>query len=591
MLQIIVILSFFTSVLFSNTNITIDTDGKYDNFEVVYLKDRNSSFSIENISQKKFEKKTSNNFTLGYTKGTVWLKFHIENKSTDEHFVISLNESFYEIANLYYYDKKWIQKSNGLFTNIQERDIKTNNLSFDITLKPNEKQTFYLELKGKYAYFGNLKLFEKSYFYFHNTIGINSYYMFVLGVIMMIVLFNLFLYIKTKEKVYIYYVGYSFSNILYILNLSGLLVYVNLQKYIYDLQISAGFMVGFLVLFSYEYLEVKKHLPKLSKLFQSLSIPFFIFGILVVVSYQPWNKFINNFAGLICIFLIIVSTVIFFKGHYKTKYYVFAMVVYFVFVILFTFMVNGTLQYTTLTRYGFLFATVLEVIIFSFILATRYNDIKENIQHYLELEVENRTAKLKVLIRERELLLKEVYHRVKNNFHIVSGMLWFESKKSSKNSKTYTELINRIQSMSMIHEYLYNSKNLKDIDIKVYLGKIISNISQSYPNISIASKIEKCTIEFDNAISLGIIINETFTNALKHNKDNQNLSISLNIIKRKGIIYLTIEDNGVGFNITQQKQGLGLKLVTQFCNKLPNSYFEFIDNNGILFELQFKEEN
>lgn len=587
MFKFFLLLSIFVSALLSSTNITMDKKGKYDNFEVLYLKDNNSNLTIETISKKEFNKKTPNNFTLGYTNATVWFKFDLENESLNEHFVLTLNESFYEEANLYYYDEKWIKKSNGVFNLIKNREIKTNHLAFNLTLQPDKKRTFYLELKGKYAYFGNLEIYEKSHFYFHNTIGVNSFYIFVLGVILIIVLFNLFLYIKTKEKVYIYYVGYSFFNILYILNISGLLVYLNLQSYIYDLQISAAFMIGFLVLFSHDYLETKTYFPKLSKFFKTLAIPFFILGVLVVFSYQPWNKFINNFAGLICIFLIVLSIIIFLKGHNKTKYYIFAMLLYFTFVILFTFMVNGTLEYSNLTRYGFLVATTFEVVIFSFILANRYNDIKENIQHYLEIEVENRTSKLNSLLKERELLLKEVYHRVKNNFHVVIGMLWFESKKDNSNTQEYKELINRIKSMSMIHEYLYNSKDLVNINTREYLSKIITNIASSYHKNIIQSDIEEILIEFDDAVSLGIVINEVLTNSIKHNKNTTPFSVYVTLKQKEKIVLLTIEDNGIGFHLDEHKKGLGLKLIEQFCQKLPHSNQIFSFENGTKFELQF----
>jgi two-component sensor histidine kinase len=340
-------------------------------------------------------------------------------------------------------------------------------------------------------------------------------------------------------------------------------------------------------LFSRDYLETKKHLSRLDKVLKISSILFFILGILLLYSYTPWNKVINNFVGIICILLIVISTIIYFKGHSKTKYYIFAMLLYFSFVILFTFMVNGTLEYSNLTRYGFLVASAIEVVIFSLILANRYNEIKENIQTILEIEVENRTNKLTQLLRERELLLKEVYHRVKNNFHVVIGMLWFESKKENSDTQNYKELINRIKSMSMIHEHLYNSKDLTNIDTKEYLSKIIYNISSSYHKYIISSKIEETLIEFDHAVSLGIVINEILTNSIKHNKNIPNFSIDINLIQKENIVFLTIKDNGIGFNNNKQTKGLGLKLVEQFCQKLPDSRHSLSSENGTKFELQF----
>ena len=584
-----------TSFLFANSNIIINNDiNKYDDFRFSYLKDESSILNIEDISKKQFDKSSKNKFTLGYTKGSVWIKFSVENKSLNNEFILSLNESFYEIANLYYYENKWIKKSNGIFNPIESREIRNNFLSHSIKLSENEKKVFYLELKGKYAYFGNLTLCEKDYFYFYNSININNLYIFIFGIVLIIIVFNLFLYLKLREKIYAYYVGYSFFNLIYMLNVSGILVYINLQKYIYDLQLCASFMIGFLVLFSCEYLETKTYLKKYHKAITFISIPFFILGILVLTSYQPWNKFINNLAGLVCVLLIIISIIIYFKGNHKSKYYIFAMILYFSFVILFTFTVAGAFEYTNFTRYGFLIASAIEITIFSLMLANRYNDRKEQIQLYLENEVESRTkslsisnAKLKSLIKERELLLKEVYHRVKNNFHIIIGMLWFENKKKDNNE--LDELINRINSMSLVHEYLYKIDDLTNIYVYEYLNKIVNNIKMGYRSVTVSSSIEDIKIEFDNAMSLGIIINEAMTNSMKHNEHSKDFKIEIILKKVDNDICLILLDNGKGFDVNNSNDGLGLKLIKQFSKKLPNSNFKFSFESGVRFELLFNE--
>lgn len=388
------------SILFSS-NIKQNNDFTYDNFKIQYLKDESSKLTIDNISKTNFLKNTKNNFNLGYQKGTIWFKFDFENNRNYEKFILSLNETFYETANLYYFDKEWIKTSHSLFKLIKDREIKSNHLAFYLNIPKGEKRTFYLELKGKYAYFGKVMLYEDNYFHFKNSTTVNILYTFVLGIVLALILFTLFLLIKTKEKIYFYYLSYCFFNFIYFANFSGLLVYFDLQEYIYKLQLAPAFMIGFLVLFSREYLETKKYLPKFDKILKYLSLPFFFFGIMVVYSYQPWNKFINNFSGLIGILLIITSIIIYFKGNHKTKYYIYAMVLYFVFIFMFAFMVNGTLEYSNITRYGVTVVNAIEMLIFSYILANRYHMMNEDIQNYLELEVKKRTTRLTVLLKER----------------------------------------------------------------------------------------------------------------------------------------------------------------------------------------------
>jgi two-component sensor histidine kinase len=357
----------------------------------------------------------------------------------------------------------------------------------------------------------------------------------------------------------------------------------------YDLHLSAAFGIGFMILLSKEYLETKKYLPKFDKVLVFLSTPFFILGILLLFSYQPWNKYINNYLGLICVLLIIVSAIVYFKGHKQSKYYTLAMVIYLVSIVLLTLMIMGVLEYSYLTRHGFVVGIVIEMLLFSYLLANRYLLAKEKVQNYLEEEVNTRTKELNVILQERELLLKELHHRVKNNFHMLIGMLWIEQKKEDFSKENISLLIHRIESMAMIHEYLHQSNNLENINIKIYLEKIISNISHGYNISKIKMDIKKINVKYDVATSLGMIINEVLSNALKHNKRVENLLIEIYVNKNiSDKICIVIKDNGKGFN-KKNYAGLGLKLIKQFCKKLPKSKYDFSFENGTKFELEFEE--
>lgn len=568
----------------------INQANPYNKFEMNYLKDESSNLSINEIVNQEFKENTKNNFNLGFHKGSIWFKFDLKNSTNFENFILTLNEHFYEKANLYYEkDEKIEQLTNSLFTLIDQREVKSNILAFNIDLPKEQIKTIYLELEGKYAYFGKVEVFEKDYFYARQSIGINTLFTFVLGVIFVLIFFTLFLYTKTKEKIYLYYLGYSVFLFIYISNITGLLVFIDLQKYMYDLHLSAAFCIGFMILLSKEYLETKKYLPKFDKVLVFLSIPFFILGILLLFSYQPWNKYINNYLGLICVLLIIVSAIVYFKGHKQSKYYTLAMVIYLVSIVLLTLMIIGVLEYSYLTRYGFIVGIVIEMLFFSYLLANRYLLAKEKVQNYLEEEVNTRTKELNVILQERELLLKELHHRVKNNFHMLIGMLWIEQKKEDFSKENISLLIHRIESMAMIHEFLHQSNNLENINLKIYLEKIISNISLGYNISKIKIDIKQINVKYDVATSLGIIINEVLSNALKHNKKIENLLIEIYVNKNiSNKICIVIKDNGKGFN-KENPTGLGLKLINQFCKKLPNSKYDFSFENGTKFELEFEE--
>lgn len=569
----------------------------YQNFNISYLKDDDSLLNFDDIKQKKFTQKSNSAFSLGYTKGNLWIKFDLVNSSDTKEFILTLNETFYEKANLYFKSNdRWIKKENGLFSLVKDREVKYNKLSFLLDLQTNKKQTIYLELQGKYSYFGNIEIIKKEFFKTKQFLNMDIAFIFIFGVTFIMFIFSMGMYIMLREKIYVFYGVYSFLNFFYLLNISGLLVYFDLQKHIYTFQSVGAFLLGFLLLFSIEYLNVKKYLSRYYKTIKLICVPYFLLGIILIFEYQPWNQILNFMAEFITLFLIVLSIVIYFKGHKKSKYYTFAMVLYLFFVVLFLFMLSGVMEYDSITRYSLMIGSAVENIIFSFLIISRYNDLKNSVQERLEEEVDQRTkdiqkinTKLELSIKERELLLRELYHRVKNNFHIITAILWLEGNKNKEN-KACDKLINRIESMSLVHEYLYNSKNLDDVDIKEVFSNIVKNITIDSSKISINENYSlDIAIDLQHALSLGMILNELVTNSIKHNFDLQNLEIKIELYNQNSRVFLNVKDNGVGYfeNVTE---GIGLNLVKDFCTNLPDAKYKFFTDKGAIFILDYEEK-
>ena len=614
MLKLFFYMFFFINFLYANSSKLLIQDNLdvYKNFEISYIKDSSNSLSIEELENSKDFIPHSNKFSLGYSKDTFWIKVNIKNQSSKEDFVLSLNEHFYEKANMHYFDSSnnsWRKRENGVFIPLNQRDIQTSKLAFNLNLPSNNSQTIFLELKGKYPYFGNISLYTKDYFYTHQLLSIDTFFIFQFGILIIIIFFNLFLWLSLREKMFIYYVGYTFFALIYLINISGLLAYFDLQQYVYKLHFSVALTIIFLALFSIEYFEAKKYFKYSVYLLRALIVLLFIFASLMMVFYSPWNNYMNHIITLILITLIVTSISIFIKGQRFLKYYILAILIYFTSVIIFILFITGVLEYNYFTRYAYLYSLSLEIIIFSLMLANRYNIIKnqhintqnqlisfrENQNKVLEEEVLKQTYKiqttndkLSALVEERELLLKEVFHRVKNNFHMITGMIWFESKKHH-NKDIFSELSNRINSMSKLHEYLiYKSKDLKQIEAKDYLRGVLENIKSSYINkdFTLSYEIEDILFEFEEALSLGIIINEVISNSIKHSNITNKNEIVLNLNKNQNTIKLSIKDKGKGF-LENFEKGLGMNLIDEFSKKLHNSDYAFTFDNGTSFILNF----
>lgn len=605
------LLVLFIPMLYANSVLTIESDkNDYDNFMLSYYVENNTTLDISEIAAKTFTEQTPNKFSLAYVNKPVWLKFTVKNSSQNERFVLSLNESFYEIANLYHYDGGWKVQKNSLYTPLDERPMHSYLLSFPITVPFDEEVTYYLQIKGKYAYFANIELYTQESLPDKIIAGVSSLFLFSFGILFAILLFALFLYIKLRQNIYKYYLGYSIFDLLTLLNLSGMLAYVGLNDYLYRLHFLGIFSIAFFLLFSMEYLEAKRQLPRFYQFSKWLVSSLFIIGICAAIEFSPWNKIMNLMVAVTFIFLTITAIATHRKGSTKGKFYLFAIFIYFSFILLFILVAANVVEYNYITRYGGLVGTVTESILFTLLLADRHSQMQERelaaknelitlknqTQTLLEQRVEEKTSdlvqansKLSSLIEERELLLKELYHRIKNNFHMIIGLLWFEAQQDPNKENIFYQLINRVKSVMSIYDYLYASQNLNSINIKEYPENIIQHtlIAYNSKTIQINYNLEDKILPFDNAASLAIITNEVLTNSLKHNDLNHALHITVHSSSNKENFALIIHDDGKGFEKEKQTKGLGMKIVEQFCDKLTDSHYSFTYDNGVKFELHF----
>jgi len=201
-------------------------------------------------------------------------------------------------------------------------------------------------------------------------------------------------------------------------------------------------------------------------------------------------------------------------------------------------------------------------------------------------------------LKEKEVLLREIHHRVKNNMQIISSLLNLQVnyEEEEKVQQVLKDSQGRIKSMSMVHEKLYQSTSLSEINFGSYLKQLIKDIFFSY-GIS-AEKImpmlvaEDIYINLDTAIPLGLIVNELITNSIKHafkGRDNGTLKITFQKIDDE--LILKVSDDGVGLgpdvDIDSSKT-LGLKLVKNLAIQL-DADLEIGRDKGTSFTFKFKE--
>ena len=221
----------------------------------------------------------------------------------------------------------------------------------------------------------------------------------------------------------------------------------------------------------------------------------------------------------------------------------------------------------------------------------------------LALEASKRDIAQKQIINsleEKNVLLREIHHRVKNNMQIISSLLSLQSStiKNPEMRDIFMESQNRVKSMSMIHEQLYQTEDIAKIDFKIYVNGLIKSLFQIYSfglkRIEWNVNVEDVKLDIETAIPCGLIINELVSNSLKHAfKDAHDGKITVNMRKDKNLITMEVSDNGIGLpaNFEVEKAStLGLKLVTTLVEQLEGNMV--IDRSkGTSFKITFKEIN
>ncbi|MDZ7806738.1 MAG: histidine kinase dimerization/phosphoacceptor domain -containing protein [Gracilimonas sp.] len=208
--------------------------------------------------------------------------------------------------------------------------------------------------------------------------------------------------------------------------------------------------------------------------------------------------------------------------------------------------------------------------------------------------------KLKNLVQEKETLLMEIHHRVKNNLAIVSGMLQLQSFKE-RDQRIQNKLltsVSRIKTIANIHELLYQSSSFTNVKLKENIRKLIAGITSYYEtsaDLDVNFNLESIVLNINQAIPFSLIINEVVTNILKHAFDEgESGTLSLSLFEEAGNITLIIEDDGKGlpddFDPNGTEETLGLELIKTLASQLNADYTYKSLEQGTQFTITFKRE-
>jgi len=207
---------------------------------------------------------------------------------------------------------------------------------------------------------------------------------------------------------------------------------------------------------------------------------------------------------------------------------------------------------------------------------------------------------LQAALRDKEVLLKEVHHRIKNNMQVIASMLNLRAEKLSdpRAIQAFQDCQNSISAIASVHKSLYESTNQASINADEYLRNLIERLKNSFfekaSEITHNVSIEPVRLDFDTAIPCGLILNELLTNVYKYAfppeySPGQTRTVSVTLSEKEAQLFLSIRDNGVGFPTdfeTRKDQALGLQLVGLLAKQIKGS-LTMEGNAGVVVEIVF----
>ena len=241
--------------------------------------------------------------------------------------------------------------------------------------------------------------------------------------------------------------------------------------------------------------------------------------------------------------------------------------------------------------------SVALLVIVLFYLGYRFKQRSNNRLREQQKEINHQNNQLKALIEQKEWLLKEVHHRVKNNLQIVVSLLSTQSRflDNKEAIEAIADSRHRMHAMSLIHQKLYQSENTASVNMQTYIAELVEYLSTSFDDrkIKFHTNVQPIELDLSQAIPIGLILNEVISNAIKYAFTNTEAGfINVTMFKNGDNVDLSINDNGVGlpagFN-WQTSTSMGLRLINGLAKQI-NAVLTVDNENGVGVHLVFKND-
>ena len=602
----------FTSIIYAN-EINIDENKEQQeilSFSQIYV-DKTRVFTIEDIQKADRLFKNNDKSVLGFGYSPdfdVWIKFTLKN-NTDETVrkILEYGNSMTTDIVFYDMDNDTVIKEGLLHTSSHRNSI---NPVFDIIIPANESKTYYIKTSSHITtLIIKLNLYDIDIFYKQEVVHQVVLALFF-GAMMVLVIYNIFIYFFTKDISYLFYVMYIFGisvhHTLYV-GIANLYIVDNFTMN-YVVQYASFFIafpIFFLALFSKSFLQTNNY-PIINKVLNIFLVVFFISIIFFMIS-DTLKAYRNIFSILMLMYLIIVTVYLALKKNRQGYFVVLGWLILLVAGLTMYLSSIGVINIYKEFPYIIEMSLLSEAILFSIALSDKINRLqkeknnaseelivqKKTENERLEIQVEEKTKDLNISLEEKTLLLQEVNHRVKNNMQMIVSLIRLQSNDidDKKIQNIFLTTQNRLNAMSQLHELLYQKDDVSYVNAYEYFTNLIEGLEETYTNEVNINYLIDADLQTEQAISSGIILNELVTNSLKYAFPSDDGEIAISLSKDETMYTLVIKDNGIGYDNENLKKSFGLILVDTLVSSKLRGKMTINTKNGVETTIKWSEEN
>ena len=573
----------------------------------VYFDEKQLSIQ-EIVRQNLFNPNQKSYINIGIASKTIWVTFTLKNESnTPLDKILVISAPFIEHIALYKESNYADPVRKGVSDISKQRT--TLFPFYHIHLAPHTAQQYYLEVSSKVNPVDFKLWLNDENSYRKKDMSQQLINTLLMGIVLALMLYSLFVSFYTKDKSYFYYSLYLFALMHHQMTYLGLTqIYFPVSFIHFDIQmpmIKANILIITAALFAMHFLRTKhiQRLHRIYKVFIFISLADMVVRCIFDYCYLDTVLL----AGILFVLFTLIAGIISYKkGNKQARLFIVGFSIVFASYIL---IILNAMSLTSIMQDFqnlLMFSTAFEALILSLAFADRYiilqQEKEEADQHILDAsknrekivreEVIKKTALLKQTLETKEMLLQEVHHRVKNNLQVILSMIRLQNDeiKDQAVMEKFINLENRINAIAKTYDMLLIKDNLEEIDMQEYIYSLLWDIQETISHeshqISIRTDID-AMIPLRESVYIGLIINELVTNAYKYAFDDHKGTISISLHHNKNDFILTVEDDGKGFIMEENNNTLGLKLIHTLVYDQLEGNMETFTNNYTKYIIRF----